>query len=288
MERIFQPTKNLFYIYFKESNPPNISVFSTKRQWFGLSNDVEYQCHFIYPIDHAFYTFVGFKSLDDINLICNNSEFMKNVRGMISYYNFASQDLCYRDFHPKNGMYYIYFLDLKPAQASKIVTQSIPHPFNMSIEIHYSFHYPNTNKLYTFIGFDTLSNVEKALSENIFSPIPNVLRDQIYFFNIQLQFCEFECSNDLYYIYFVDRRMLIRSRKFVDTSMFGLENIAEVQQSFYYPNTKNLFTFVGFKSISEINIALSNPDFRSLPKDGKIHNYNFSEFNRQLQSCTIM
>lgn len=67
------------------------------------------------------------------------------------------------------------------------------------------------------------------------------------------------------------------------TKIFGIENVSDIQRFRYYPGTKSIYTFIGFKNAlkSSIGQIIQNSKLKNETKE-KVMLYNINETDTKI------
>lgn len=280
---VFEPTiieesgKSAFYIYFNEISPPSasIKVFGNSNL-FGVKNAVDFQRNFLSPKTRRAFTFIGFKTIDDVKAILENDRFRMNIISDIFFYNFVENDLPYKDFHPRKGLFYVFFEELDKTQLSqKRIEQKLRNA--NAVEVQHQMRLPYTTFVYTFVGFRKNHKRYKFMKQ--FRDIQEGKKTFYYIFDIPYPKPKpielFAPIENLFYIQFHEIPQE-KSTKCKDGQIFGLDMEVDIQR--YVSSSQNQrskkFTFVGFNCISSLRYALENNIFGPFTRH-RIKYYNF-------------
>ena len=75
------------------------------------------------------------------------------------------------------------------------------------------------------------------------------------------KFKEFNPKPNHHYVYFKEPNNPNYSTEMLNATIFGIEDIDDVQRYFYFPRSTDIFTFLGFKSADKLSKAKASPTF---------------------------
>ena len=169
---LFIPDPSLYYLYFKE-NPHVIkpNKFTPNGPLFGINNAKDVQRSFYLPDGKGPCTFLGFEDLSSFHKALHSKSVKVNAINE-ALYSFDPNKFVVNQgqsnstsiFKPVPNLFYIYFFEIiheVPPYKEKLLGKRVFGCYNI-VEIQRNFHFPNDSTNYTFLGFQTPEEVDKA------------------------------------------------------------------------------------------------------------------------------
>lgn len=266
--QMFTPINGVFYLYFTERKENKNSKNKLIKELTNL-HDTQRFCY--YPNNNNIFSFFGFLTVEDLmknidflvlNLYTINeihvyySNMKKDSVGMksllfnhiksyaknymrIQFEN--NNNAGFYDFNPKENLIYVYFKDLTNKTSRLLI---------IADDVQLFRYYPGTKDLYSFYGFSSHKKVEQAVNENLsaFKEAENHIYiyynppEKLNSFDSE-QHEEFKAKEDLIYFYYKEN---------INENLSEITNCQDIQRFCYYPGTKNVFSFFGFKNKNDL------------------------------------
>ncbi|OHT03888.1 hypothetical protein TRFO_28791 [Tritrichomonas foetus] len=297
---IFTPIDNLFYVSFTQ-NPTPVVLSHLPKVYFGIKNIIDFKQSYKSPRSNKVKTFIGLENIQSANEAENILKTMKIVTCLSRLKHKAKNIKTQSNdtpkisneqliFKPYQEYHYLYFKEkfnnIHPYQ--KLTTKLFGISNIDDLQRFYHLNTSDANK-YTFLGFKQINDRNAALTNS--GILCNASDRKIYLFEksklipsnskslnkIQTENKLFIMKPELFYIYFEEND---KSRPPSPTNtvrnLFGLKNISDLQRNYKLPNDNRLFTFVGFKTQEDFNIASNSGPVRSNAKGSINHIFPIS------------
>lgn len=226
-----------------------------------------------------------------------------------------------KEFSPKRSFVYCYFIEKKYSEKSpkKSEEKKVLYGINFASDIQRFYYYPETKDIYTFLGFKNQNQLEVAIFQP--SLRNAALNRQFYYFplqdlpsyltppvseNIKIDdsseslgslkpinrkkaslfiFLEyFKPIDGLFYCYFEEKNTPsgFVSSISLNNFTFTPQTVVDIQSSVYFPGTKKIYSFYGFKNKRLLLKAIKHSTFEF--KD--IYNLNIYDKKKKKETIT--
>lgn len=266
---LFKPNYDLYYVYFKENN------FNKDQQFLDIDDIQDIQRNRkINRKESIYFTFLGF-----INSI--------HRAYAIKALQIKTEEI---DINSIKNFDEDYFSDNEYDEEEKIKNQNLLNsqfqtsPNSNTNNSNDKFHFTPLDLQYDSNSNDNLVNSQpnatpkdksKSTTENEQKPSISLPTFNDYK-NSGIRFKSFIPKENLFYCFLAEINKPSRytaSKKY--TKLFGITDASDIQRFFFYPETENVYSFLGFSDQPKLERAVKQSSFKSAAIGGKIYSYPY-------------